>query len=243
MKIATAVLLLALPASLVLQPGLAQTPKPAQTQPVQIKEIPPTQLPPPGSFISSTASTPEARDWAAKNLKGWPPERQALAAHLVAKYGQPQDSSPRQISWFDNGPWKRTVLYRDGDLHKFPLSHRDVLWQTVNYKVALNRIAAILAYNGSILIDRTRGEITAHCDTEEDNMLTLNLADNVATGSDTVEQAKAYHAQVFEGLRIREPSEYAYKLRFATPGTNAATADPGEEAELLIHLRETSKDK
>jgi len=206
-----------------------------------LKEVAPTPLPPPGSFVSPTAATPEAREWAAKHLKGWPVERQTLAAHLVAKYGPPQDESQREITWYDNGPWKRTVLYRDGDLHKFPLPHRDVLWQTVNYKVALNRIPAILAYNGSILIDHTRGEITAHCDTEEDNMLSLNLADNVATGSDTVEQAKAYHAQIYEGLRIREPSEYAYKLRFQTPATNATTADPGQEAELLIHLQQTSK--
>ena len=225
-------------AALMLAAGSAAA-APPQTQP--LKEVQPTALPPPGAFPSPTAATPEAREWAAKNLKGWPPERQALAAHLVAKYGPPQDVSQRQIAWFDNWPWKRTVLYRDGDLHKFPIAHRDVLWQTVNYKVAPNRLAAILAYNGSVLIDRTRGEITAHCDSEEDNFLTLNLADNVATGADTVEQARAYHAQVYEGLRIKEPSEYAYKLRFATPNTNATTADPGEEAELLIHLRETSQ--
>lgn len=203
------------------------------------KVIAPTALPKPTEKIAQTASTPAAHEWAAHNLPGWPVERQVLAAHLVTLYGNPQEITPRSLTWYDNGPWKRTVLYKEGDLHRFPLPHQDVLWQTINYKVPLNKIPALLSYNGSILVDHTRGELTVHCDSEIDNILTFNIANTIITGENTVEQAMAYHAQVIEALRIHEPEEYPLKLRFKYPKTNATTADPGDEAELLRHLMST----
>jgi hypothetical protein len=203
------------------------------------KVISPTSLPSPKEAVSPTSSTPAAHDWAARTLKDWPVERQVLAAHLVTRYGEPQEVTPRSVSWYDNGPWKRTILYKDGDVHRFPLSHRDVLWQTINYKVPTNKVGALLSYDGSILVDRTRGEITVHCDSEEANTLILNIANDIVTGEDTVEQAMAFHAQVVEGMRIHEPEEYPLKLRFKVAKTNAATADPGDEAELLRHLMNT----
>ena len=203
------------------------------------KAVAPTPLPTPTATVAQTASTPAAHEWAARNLKDWPVERQVLAAHLVTRYGDPQEVTARSLTWYDNGAWKRTILYKDGDLHRFPLPHHDVLWQTVNYKVPLNKVVPLLTYDGSILIDRTRGEITAHCDSEEANTLILNIANTIVTGENTVEQAMAYHAQVVEGMRIHEPEDYPLKLRFQTPKTNAATADPAEEAELLRHLMNT----
>ena len=200
------------------------------------KVISPTALPSPQEAVAPTSSTPAAHEWAARILKDWPVERQVLAAHLVTRYWEPQEVTPRSVSWFDNGPWKRTILYKDGDLHRFPLPHRDVLWQTINYKVPVNKVVALMTYDGSILVDRTRGEVTVHCDSEEDNTLILNIANDIVTGEDTVEQAMAFHAQVVEGMRIHEPVEYPLKLRFKTAKTNAATADPAEEAELLRHL-------
>lgn len=203
------------------------------------KVIKPTPLPTPTEQAAQNTSTPAAHDWAARTLPSWPVERQVLAAHLVTRYGEPREVTASALTWYDNGPWKRTVLYKDGDLHKFPLSHQDVLWQTVNYKVPLNKVVALITYDGSLLIDRTRGELTVHCDSEEANMLTLNIANDIVTGEDTVEQALAYHGQVVEGMRIKEPEEYPQKLRFKSPKTNATTADPGDEAELLRHLMTT----
>jgi hypothetical protein len=203
------------------------------------KAVAPTPLPTPVASVAQAASTPAAHEWAARNLKDWPVDRQVLAAHLVTRYGDPEEVTARSLTWYDNGPWKRTILYKDGDLHRFPLPHHDVLWQTVNYKVPLNKVIPLMTYDGSILVDRTRGEITAHCDSEEANTLILNIANTIVSGENTVEQAMAYHAQVVEGMRIHEPEEYPQKLLFKAPKTNATTADPAEEAELLRHLMNT----
>ena len=107
----------------------------------------------------------------------------------MTRYGEPQEVTGRAVTWYDNGPWKRTVLYKDGDTHRFPLPHQDVLWQTINYKVPLNKVAPLLSYDGSLLIDRTRGELTVHCDSEEANTLIFNIANDIVTGENTVEQA------------------------------------------------------
>ncbi|HTC45540.1 MAG TPA: hypothetical protein VK696_10860 [Steroidobacteraceae bacterium] len=203
------------------------------------KVVSPTPLPTPVQPVAQSSATPAAHEWAAHNLPGWPVERQVLAAHLVSRYGNPQEMTAESLTWHDNGPWKRTVLYKEGDLHNFPLPHRDVLWQTLNYKVPANKVAALLSYDGSILIDRTRGEVTVHCDSEEENTLIFNIANTIVTGENTVEQAMAYHGQVVEGMRIHEPEEYPQKLLFKSPKSNATTAEPGEEAELLRHLMQT----
>jgi hypothetical protein len=182
---------------------------------------------PPGS------SATEASAWVHDHLQGWPPKTLALAVALVQKYGKPEDVGARRITWYGNGAWKRTALLRDGAPHNFPLPHEDILEQTVDYRVPARKVDDLLAYDGSLVVDRTRGELSVHCNSEEMNILTLNIAHDVATGERSVEQAMAYHAQVVEGMLIHEPETYPQKLRFKP---HTATADAAQEAQLLEHL-------
>jgi hypothetical protein len=180
------------------------------------------------------SSSKSAEEWAQKNLEGWPPKTIALAVELIRKYGPPSEATPHQVTWFRNGPWKRTALFKDGVPHNFPKPHEDVLEQTVDYRVPLDKVADLLRYNGSLVVDRTRGELSAHCDSEQQNLITLNIADDIVKGERNVEQALAYHAQIIVGLRDREPETYPQKLRFKPPAS--PTAEAGDEAPLLVHL-------
>jgi hypothetical protein len=182
--------------------------------------------------------TPEAAAWVQKNLAGWPKVSLAVAGDLITEYGLPQESNAREITWYDNGPWKRTVLHKEETQHNFPYPHKDVLEQTVNYRVPHDKVADLVKYNGSLVVDRTRGELTVHCNDERMNILTLNIANDIVKGDRSVEQALAYHAQVIRGVQIGEPETYPDKLRFKAPQPAAETADPDEEAPLLKHLGE-----
>jgi hypothetical protein len=182
--------------------------------------------------------SPEAAAWVQKNMVGWPKISIGLASDLITQYGLPKDSTTRELTWYDNGPWKRTVLHREEIEHNFPYPHKDVLEQTVNYRVPNGKVADLLKYDGSLVIDRTRGELSVHCNNEESNTLTLNIADDIVKGDRSVEQALAYHAQVIRGVQIGEPETYPYKLRFKAPQPAADTADPSEEAPLLRHLNQ-----
>src|SRR5690348_11061023 len=84
-------------------------------------------------------SSKSAEEWAQKNLEGWPPKTIALAVDLIKKYGEPNDAAPHQITWYENGPWKRTAVFKEGVPHKFPKLHEDVLEQTVDYRVPLEK--------------------------------------------------------------------------------------------------------
>ena len=179
-----------------------------------------------------------AESWVQKNLEGWPPKTVALAVELVKKYGEPGETTPLRLTWFHNGPWKRTALLKEGIAHKFPKPHEDVLEQTVDYRVPTEKVGDLLKYNGSIVVDRTRGELSAHCDSEQQNTITLNIADDIVKGERDVEQALAYHAQIIVGLRDGEPETYPQKLRFKPPAAGSPSADAGEEAPLLVHLGE-----
>jgi hypothetical protein len=186
----------------------------------------------------SVPVSPEAAAWVQKNLVGWPKISIAVASDLITKYGLPQENNAHELTWYDNGPWKRTVLHKEETQHNFPYPHKDVLEQTVNYRVPHGKMGDLVKYDGSLLIDRTRGELTAHCNNEESNTLTLNIADDIVKGDRSVEQALAYHAQVIRGVQIGEPETYPYKLRFKAPQPAADTAAPDEEAPLLKHLNQ-----
>jgi hypothetical protein len=179
----------------------------------------------------------DAPAWIKSHLVGWPPLTQGLALDLLARYGAPDESTPDRLIWHSNAPWTRTVLLREGSAHNFPKPHQDVLEQTVSYRVPPEKVADLVAYDGSILVDRTRGELTVHCDTERSNILTLNIADDIVKGERSVEQALAYHAQVVRGVETGDTERYAQRLKFA-PAAATKTADPAEEAPLLRHLGE-----
>src|SRR3569833_2441646 len=102
----------------------------------------------------------EAAAWVQKHLEGWPKISIAVASDPITKYGLPKERNDRELAWYDNGPWKRTVLHRDEMKHNFPLPRQDVLEQTVNYRVPLEIVAFLLKYDGSHVVDRTRGELT-----------------------------------------------------------------------------------
>lgn len=54
---------------------------------------------------------------------------------MTEKYGQPSEHTSRMLFWYNNGPWLRTIVYRDEIDHGFPVSHKDVLEQFVGYEV------------------------------------------------------------------------------------------------------------
>jgi len=180
-------------------------------------------------------ASPQAQSWVRANLGGWPQSAQDLAAQLVARYGRPNASTADELLWHENSPWKRTVLYRAGVRHDFPTPHQDILEQTINYRVPADKIADLAAYDGSLIVDRTRGELSVHCDSEQANILTLNIADDIVKGERSVDQALAYHAQVVRGVQIGERESYPERLKFM-PQTATQAADPGSEAPLLQHL-------
>jgi len=180
---------------------------------------------------------PAAHAWAEKNLRGWPVEARALAAVLVTRYGEPDERSSDRIAWYGKGPWKRTVLHRQGIPHDFPGKHQDFLEQTIDYRFPIDRLDELADYNGSIVAHRTAGELTVRCESEEANFLAVNLAHELAQGTMNIEQVKGRHAQVMRGVQLGTRDREVRGLKFTV--AQGGSADPGEISPLMRHLEYT----
>lgn len=155
----------------------------------------------------------------------WEKTSRFAALQTIQKYGPPAEATPTRLVWFDNGPWKRTVITNEPTNHDFPMPHQDVMEQTISYKVPPDKFDELAAYDGSVYVDRTRGELSARCDLEAANFIALNLAHDVVTGKRSVEDARKEYADLVVAKMTGKGSvPYAEKLVFE-PERNAGFAD------------------
>lgn len=136
---------------------------------------------------------------------------------MVEKYGQTDETTDSMWIWNDNGQWKRTIVYSDPVDHNFPMPHKDVLEQFIDYEAPVDKYDELAEYDGSVILERTKGEISARCDKEEANFLALNLANDVATGQKRVEEARSEYADAIEKSMQGEEPEYMQGFAFNLP--------------------------
>ena len=86
--------------------------------------------------------------------------------------------------------------------------------------------SALAAFDGSVRVERTRGELAARCDKEELNYLALNLAHDLVAGQTTVEEARRTYTQTAAGFLLGKSDPYTEGLQFQVPV--GGTADPDE---------------
>lgn len=161
-------------------------------------------------------------------IADWPETSREVAHTMIARYGAPHEATSSMLVWHGNGPWKHTILSRDPVPHRFPMPHDDVLEQVIDYRVPPDRFDELAAYDGSVIVERTKGEMSARCDKEDMNYLALNLAHDVATGRRTVEEARRFYAETARAYMNGERPPYTQGLQFQVP--RAGTADPDQPA-------------
>lgn len=157
-------------------------------------------------------------------IADWPEDAREAAQLVVDQYGEPDEISDTNVTWFEPGPWKRIVASRDVYQHNFPAPHRDSIESVIDYRVPPEKISEIVEFDGSIIVERTVGEVSARCHDEQANFLALNLMHDIVVGRRTVEEARAYYAKEFTDYRRKLPTPYMEGLRFR-PG-HGDTADP-----------------
>ncbi len=147
-------------------------------------------------------------------ISGWPAKTQEVATTMMAKYGAPNEVTGTMLVWNNNGPWKKTIIHKEPVQHNFPMAHLDLLEQFVDYSVPADKYDELALYDGSVVIARTVGEMSARCDKEEANFLALNLANDVATGKKTAEDARPYYARSIKEMMQEKMVPYLQKLHF-----------------------------
>jgi hypothetical protein len=157
-------------------------------------------------------------------IRQWPEESREATQLVIDKYGEPHEATDSQLVWHRTGPWKRIVASKAFYEHAFPAPHQDSIETVIDYRVPPEKFSDLAAFDGSVIVERTAGEVSARCHDEEANSLALNLMHDIVTGAKTVQQARDYYAQEFADYRRKKPTPYMLGLHFTLPG--GGTADP-----------------
>jgi hypothetical protein len=161
-------------------------------------------------------------------IEHWPNAQKNVAEQMLAKYGPPNEATLTRLTWYRNGPWKRTEVTSDVVVHNWPTVHTDFLTQTIDYRVPPHLISAVAQFDGSIVVDRTKGEVSARCDSEAANVLGLNMVHEIATGKRDVEGARHTSEQNTVAYNLGRDAPYAERLLFDLP--QGGTEDLDESA-------------
>jgi hypothetical protein len=157
-------------------------------------------------------------------IRKWPNESKEAADIVIRQYGEPDEVSESQLIWHTPGPWKRIVATEAFYRHEFPAPHIDSVESVIDYRVPADKVSDLAAFDGSVIVERTAGEVSARCHDEQANFLALNLMHDIVTGAKTVEEARAYYAKEFADYRRKKPTPYMERLHFSPDGR--ATPDP-----------------
>jgi hypothetical protein len=158
-------------------------------------------------------------------IRGWPKESREAAQLVLDKYGEPDEATDSQLVWRKCGEWKRIVAFKVFHQHDFPAPHQDSVESFIDYRVPPEKFADVAAFDGSVICERTAGEVSARCHDEEANRLALNLMHDIVIGEKTVREARDYYAKEFLDYRRKKPTPYMEKLRFPVQHGGTADAD------------------
>lgn len=124
------------------------------------------------------------------------------------------------------GQWKRVVASRAFHAHEFPAPHIDSVESVVDHRVPTDRFTALATFDGSVIVERTPGEVSARCHDEQANLLALNLMHDIVTGERDPDGARAYYVKEFADYRRGKPTPYMERLRFEAG--DGSTKDPDQ---------------
>ncbi len=142
----------------------------------------------------------------------------------MEKYGPPTEVTASRLIRGAAGPWKGTILYCDKVQPRLRKPHTDFLEQFIDYRVPPEKFDELAAYDGSVMVKRTKGEIAARCDKEGLNFLALNLAHEIVTGKVTADEARKMYGENATKFLMGEVTPLTAGLQFM-PGGDTSDAD------------------
>jgi len=144
----------------------------------------------------------------------WPTFSYRLARYMISKYGQPAEWSDVKLVWRDNGPWKKTAVYRVPPGGSVLGEGAGRLEQNVAYRVPEGKRAELLKFDDELGVDDKTGWITVLSNSENENFLAVNLADEIARGKRTAKEAADFKLQLRRLQDAGKSSPYLDRLLF-----------------------------
>lgn len=178
-----------------------------------------SDVPPPGNIGIVGDPAQRTRDAVA----AWPQRARLLTAAIVREYGAPDEILPAQLIWRRRHPWTMIAVFRDAQSPERPNN----LLQTLAYEVPLQRWRALSAFERGAAYDPVRRELAARTDSEETNLLALNLADEVIQGRRTAAEANDFYDRTLKLSYAGKSSSYMVRLMFSPALRQFTRRQPG----------------
>lgn len=105
------------------------------------------------------------------------------------------------------------------------MPHTDAMQQFVDYNVPADKFDDLAMYDGSVVCNRTNGEISARCDKEGANFLALNLAHDIISGKKNVNEARHFYSTTVKKMINGGEPAYMQKLLFTPSIRNTEDKD------------------
>jgi hypothetical protein len=159
-------------------------------------------------------------------IRTWPKNPRESAMRLIDYYGPPDEVTPSMLVWRrTKDGWKRTVLSREEVPHDFPSHHTDYLEQIIDYRVPVEKFSALAEFDGSVIVERTKGEISARCGGTSMNFVAINLANDIVTGKRSVNDAREEYTRLYQAYKRGEKPPYTQSFQFSLPSEDTKDLD------------------
>lgn len=167
----------------------------------------------------------EAFNRAVDLTAGWPDSSTRAAKEIISKYGEPSEITSNMLVWRNVAPFKRIIVHKEVYENRFPLLHQEPVEHVVNYRARGDKVDDLWRFNGAIVVDRVKGEISASGFNEDMNILSLNLAHDIMLGRLSADTARIQYGQEsMDYLNGKRPNN----TQTLTFGNQLYTADAGE---------------
>ncbi len=173
-------------------------------------------------------------------IEDWPAMSKKSANQTIDTYGPPNEAIASRLIWYNNGPWKRTIVYRDEIPHNFPQPHSVVIDNCIDDQVPVEMFGELARFDGSVIVETTRGDVSARRDMEAANILALNLMHEIVSGRLTAEQAREKYSEQTAAFVMNRPAPYAEQLQFEVPKGNTMDTD---QVTIIDNMLNQAKEK
>ena len=160
-------------------------------------------------------------------IQNWPEHPRSTARALIAKYGEPDRFTDKDLVWNKNGPWQKTIVHRtapEGFMHG-----KDILEQSIDYTVPEGKIAALKSFDSRLKFDKASGELSSSGESENLNYLALNLADEVVTDKRTPDEARDFYRRTVKLSESGKSSAYMDGFVFPLDAKKSSIGNPNAE--------------
>jgi hypothetical protein len=167
-----------------------------------------------GCFAYTARTAADRYALSKEATSNWSQFARVTADKFMEEYGPPDTIEAGRLTWYGNGPWKKTEVW-DAEPYYDSNGGKTDLEQTVRHHVPDDKRISLAVFGDMLKIPRSGSELIARAGSEPLNFLVINLAHEVIVGTLTPDEARLAYDRTAELSASGKSSTYMQGLVFA----------------------------